>query len=38
MTREEREAHLRGIEGLYAIEHVQSGAVGLERRADGVRG
>jgi len=37
MTREEREAHLRGIEGLYALGQVQSGAVGLERTVDGGR-
>jgi len=34
MTREEREAHWRGIEGLYALGQVQSEAVGLERTAD----
>lgn len=38
MTREEREAHLRGIEGLYALGQVQSGVVGLERTADEGRG
>ncbi|KAK0620911.1 hypothetical protein B0T14DRAFT_522356 [Immersiella caudata] len=34
MTRREREAHLRGIKGLYAMEKLQSGAVRLERRTD----